>query len=123
MTKTERFFFDNAGYSYDPRTETRKQGRLRCARALALAEETAAERNWEFLWDADQDGCIGCDCGAEDCKCCTGEPHEILCCALKDADGKILASMGGICEPTRDYGRIVEAELASEALSTPLTSQ
>lgn len=38
LTEQERFFFDHAGYSYDPKTETVEQGRERCARELAAAE-------------------------------------------------------------------------------------
>jgi hypothetical protein len=29
----------------------------------------------------------------------------------------VLASLGGICEPSREYRRVVEAELAEEALA------
>jgi hypothetical protein len=35
MTTDQRFFWKHSGYSYDPKTETRAQGRRRCAEALA----------------------------------------------------------------------------------------
>ena len=37
----EKFFFDNAGYSYDPKIETAVEGKIRCAKQLALAERAA----------------------------------------------------------------------------------
>ena len=38
LTVDQLFFYENAGYSYDPKTETPEQGRIRCARDLADAE-------------------------------------------------------------------------------------
>jgi hypothetical protein len=40
----------------------------------------------------------------------------VLCCVLKDGDGNVLASLCGITDPDSNYRRVVEAELASEAL-------
>lgn len=116
MTQTEQFFYDNAGFSYDPKKETEAEGKLRCAQALAEAEDYGKRHGFVFQWEADQDGCIGCECGSEDCHCCTGEAHEVLCCVLRDEDGTVLASLGAICEPTREYGRVIEAELALEGM-------
>ena len=116
MTQAEQFFYDNAGYSYDPKTETQENGRLRCAQAMAEAEAYVQKHGLEYVWEDDQDGCIGCDCGSEECSCCTGESHETLCCLLKDPEtGNVLASCGGICGVTAEYRRVMEAELALEA--------
>ena len=112
-----QFFYRHAGYSYDPKTETKAQGRKRCARALARAEAYAYEQEWTYTWE--DDSCIGGDCGkTATCShpCCQGTKHECKWCVLEDADGKQLASLGSICEPSREYRRVVEAELALEAM-------
>ena len=44
-------------------------------------------------------------------------PNEVLCATLKDKDGHVLESLGGIGDPSRDYARMVEAELSLEALA------
>src|SRR5262245_58257864 len=104
MTPTT-FFFRNAGYSYNPKNETRIQGRWRCARDLAAAEQHAARMGWTATWEWDAMEWDG-----------EGPaPHEVLGCVLKNADGEILASLWGIGDPSRDYRRVVEAELAAEA--------
>ena len=38
-----QFFLKHAGYSYNPKTETLMQGRIRSARALAKAEREARD--------------------------------------------------------------------------------
>lgn len=117
LREATAFFHANAGYGYDPKTETAEQGRKRCAVSLARAERDARSAGITFEWGYDPDGCIGCDCGQSDCKCSTGEDHEVLDCVARDRDGVIVASLGAICEPSREYRRVVEAELAQEALS------
>lgn len=115
-----KFFYDNAGYSYDPRIETREQGRLRCAQSLAKAERYASEQGWLYEWSQDPEGCIGGDCGETatcDHPCCQGTSHDCRVCLLWDADStKVLASLGSICEPSTEYLRVIEAELALEAM-------
>lgn len=119
-----RFFYREAGYSYDPATETRNAGRWRCAKALAKAEAFGRERGYHFVWIEDGD-CIGCECGSKDCACASGRPHEVLTCVVYAPEGlefegwhvrgNVLASLGSICEPSADYRRVVMAELAEEA--------
>jgi hypothetical protein len=106
-----QFFRDNAGYIVGERA----LGALR----LAQAEQYAQVNGWEFEWTNDFDGCIGCDCNSESCPCSTGEFHEVYVAVLRDEDGHVLASLGGICQPESDpaYRRVVNAELALEALS------
>jgi hypothetical protein len=111
-----QFFYEHAGYSYDPKTETPDKGRLRGAQALAQAEEYAAAKDWGYSWDYDRAGCIGCDCDSADCACSTGEPHETLVCFLRTYDGEVLEALGGICGATPEYSRVVEAELALQAM-------
>ena len=127
MTRDEKFFYDHAGYSVGP-GETKRQGKTRGAKRLALAEQYAKDHDWVFEWEYDQDGCSGCDCGSTECACASGDEHETLCCILRDSEpsmhdsygrprgGAVLASLGGICSVTSDYRRVVEAELALEAV-------
>jgi hypothetical protein len=35
---------------------------------------------------------------------------------MRDPDGKVVQSLGSVCEPSREYRRVVEAELAAEEL-------
>lgn len=117
MNPIVKFFYDNAGYSYDPATETAEQGRERCARELARAEVYGRSEGWRAVWRDDPDGCIGCACGNDECMCCAAEPHETLeCFIVTDTGVDVLASCGGICEPSREYCRVMEAELMLEAL-------
>jgi hypothetical protein len=120
LTAEERFFFDHAGYSYDPKTETKRAGRIRCATTLARAEIEAERRGWFTEWsdDMDERGCYEtCDREGE-------HTHEVLCAVLYDGDdsrqngrGRVLASLGGIYDPDKLYARVVAAELAAEALA------
>jgi hypothetical protein len=112
LSNREFFFYQNAGYSFDPSKETAEQGRIRCAKSYAADEKQASEFGFIFEWNQDE---IGCDCaeienGIE-------EPHDVLCCLVYDAEGKtVLASLSGICEPSTTYRKVVEAELAGEAI-------
>jgi hypothetical protein len=111
MTTEQQFFYDEAGYSYGM-NETPEEGRRRGAAVLAAAERAINKFNWHVNW-INGDDCIGCDCGT-DCKCCTGEPHDCYQAVLKDEEGKYLASLGSICEPSWNYRRVIEANLAAE---------
>jgi hypothetical protein len=110
------FFLKNAGYSYDPAKETKQAGKARWARQLAKAERDARQLGYSFVWIGDDD-CIGCNCGSPDCACYTGEPHETWICLMHNESGQVVQSLGSVCEPTREYRRVVEAELAAEELS------
>jgi hypothetical protein len=43
-------------------------------------------------------------------------PHEVFACVLRDADGATLESLWSIFDPDDDYMRVVQAELACEAM-------
>jgi hypothetical protein len=107
MTKLERFFYDNAGYSYNPETETPEDGKRKGAIALAAAVRFALENGWRFDWDNDTDE--PCNCGESDCD------HTVEFCLLTHGD-TLLGSLSGICGATENYRRVVEAELALEAM-------
>lgn len=104
MTKLEQFFFDNAGFSFDPKTETKEQGMERGAVELAKAMHFALDQNWTFEWGTDEDG-HECD-----------EDHSVEYCQLNDGN-ILLQSLSGICGATVDYRRVVEAELALQAMN------
>jgi hypothetical protein len=105
-----RFFLNNAGYCTPP-------GRAACALSLARAEAYAEAMGWEFCWEYDEcfygycNEWLGCQ---DDCK----KEHEVLFCLLKDADGTMLQCLGGIADADRNYRRVIEAELAAEALAS-----
>ncbi len=77
---------------------------------LAQAEATAASRELSFTWEHDP--------YADHSWCDIKRPHEheVLSCAVRDRDGRVLASLSGIFDAGRKYARVVEAELALEAL-------
>jgi len=110
------FFYKNAGYSYNPVTETPEEGMLRCARALAEAEDWAQasgvdfdEVESELPWDGDDplpEGCILSDFMARvwgpPCPHCGERKRHVASlsvCAYTPGDG---------------YPRVVRAELAVE---------
>jgi hypothetical protein len=116
LTAREAFFFDNAGYSYHTATEKPEQGRARCARELARAEVYAGEQGWEFTWEDDwMCGSHVREFGRESYE---HEPSTCESCVLRDAEGNVLASLGCIDDADSNYRRVIEAELASEALDT-----
>ena len=122
LTDQERFFYEHAGWSYDPKRETPEEGRAHCAIALAAAERDAQTKGWYFEWEYD-DSCAGCDCGDSKCPCFRSKGrvtnyHRPFFCSVYDAPGgNMLGSLHGICEPTPEYRRVIQAELALEASS------
>ena len=127
-----QFFLKHAGYSYDPKTETQMQGRVRCARNLARAEREARDGGIWFKWEIDPDTLSSdwVDDNQDGGKNCTPWQTWIChACSPHESPGRfsnlstIIASLGGIDfgragEPWGNpYRRVVEAELALEALS------
>ena len=116
LERRTRFFQEHAGYATPP-------GRMACAKALAQAEIEAEANEFTFEWEGEQDPDWS---WFTDSRGRSAEPSERdiqLCCLLKDEDGKVLASLGGIHFNTWNwyadpYRRVVEAELASEALAS-----
>ena len=115
----EMFFFEHAGWSYQPATETPNQGRMRCARDLALAERTAKSRGWQVRWTDDWslDHQREFDCYED------GDPETCEMAALYDEEGTVLASLGCIDGATDEYRRVIEAELADEAMYEVVTRE
>lgn len=107
-----QFFMKHAGYSYDPKTETPMQGRIKCARSLAKAERAARDGGFSYQWHED-----GVSDSTEFAK---GKRYALWICLMRDASGAVVGSLCGIDfgrdkEPWGDpYRRVVEAELALE---------
>ncbi len=114
LTPDQLFFYLNAGYSHDPKTETAEQGRIRCARQLAEAEEISERMDWEFDWAWDE--CPDLSWMSDEDR---EQEHEVLCCRIPDPKNPrySLATLCGITDPDSKYRRVIEAELASEAIA------
>jgi len=114
-TSAVQFFYDNAGYSYDPKVETQWHGRIRCAKELAAAEELATEAGIDYVWDVDPD--INSSEFSDETPA-----WELWECMALDTDRHLVAALAGIdfgrdgTPWNNDYKRIVEAELALEWL-------
>lgn len=110
-----QFFFEHAGHSYDPKTESKTQGRKRCARALARAERQALELGYSFEWLIDS------DVDSSDFSC-SKPAWNLWGCICRNSCGESVESLWGIDfgrngNPwSAPYRRVVEAELALEAL-------
>jgi hypothetical protein len=76
---------------------------------LAKAERFAEDSGWKVEWSPDQDPYEMGDAETE-------HPNEVLVAVLKDASGNVLESLSGIGDPNQTYARVVEAELALEAM-------
>lgn len=108
MKDAIEFFLANAGYSYDPKTETPEEGRLRCATGLAEAEAWAHQVDLDFVWEQDIDGAEALNEHGH------FEVYDAeVCSAILLGD--CLAMLCGIIAPSAGYRRVAEAELACEA--------
>lgn len=110
------FFLRNAGYSYDPKIQTKQQGRSAAARQLAKAERDARALGYRFEWTDDWDIGNHRDYYGADSAYADQEPNTCESCLMRDAQGKVVQSLGCIDDATSEYRRVVEAELALEQL-------
>jgi hypothetical protein len=103
MDDATKFFYDHAGWSYDPKTEAAERGRQRVAQLLAKAEAWAKIEGLWFDWQPDMDSSY--------------EDNAPRWMCLAKLDDTVWASLGGI-DTDPDNGdpdrRVIEAELASE---------
>ena len=107
------FFYENAGYCHGP-NETAEQGRKRCARRLAKAEQwLAAQPGHTIEWVIDQDyNPRDYDCGdmpdiGWGCIVAIGDDRESLWGITFDGDGEPWGNA---------YARVVVAEMALELM-------
>lgn len=120
----EQFFYEHAGWSYDPKTETKEQGRRRGARLLAKVERWASQTGVSYEWD--QDGLTN-----RDFQEITNEnPEYYLWRVLaRDADGAVIGSLCGVDfgkdgQPWGNpYRRVVEAEISLEQFDKQLAEK
>jgi len=98
-----RFFHENAGGVVGEAAVT--------AAALARAEERAREEGLTFSWIPDDDADLSWMSERE-----RAQDHEVLICVAFGPEGRSMACLGGIVDPCNAYRRVVEAELALEAL-------
>jgi len=123
------FFLKHAGSSYSPKTETVQQGAIRGARALAKAERLARQRGYRFHWSIDPGSSSADWIDDNEDGGRNRDPWRVWqCCAMGSRDpgyrgaGEVLANLSGIdfgrggTPRTNPYRRVVEAELAQEAL-------
>lgn len=124
LKEATEFFYKHAGYSCDLSIETCKQARRRGAMVLAKAERDAASLGITFDWEQDRDPDVSW-MGAEQNRQYRDGVAEMLVCTARDRNGKVVASLGGVHVLTgtdkeradaRAYMRVVEAELALEAI-------
>lgn len=108
------FFLRNAGYSYDPKTQTKQQGRAAAARKLAKAERDARALGYSFEWR--DDWAVGDHAKEYGEAYANGGPETCESCLMLNSTGEVMQSLGCIDDATRDYRRVVEAELALEEL-------
>ena len=118
-----RFFLKHAGYRYRP-SETKMQGRIRCAREMAKAERAARDGGFSYRWSVDETASSADWITADDdYKQGYSDPWQVWQCAMLNSDGRVVASLHGIDfgrdgEPWGNpYMRVVEAELAGEGIS------
>jgi hypothetical protein len=115
MTTPEQFFFRHAGFSWDPATQTREQGRAACAQRLAQAEAWAHGAGVSFAWENDWE-CDSSEWSDE------GPAYPQWQCIARDVHGTVIGSLGCVDfgpegDPWSDpYRRVCEAEIALEAM-------
>jgi hypothetical protein len=110
LTEAERFFYENAPFSYR-RPETPEEGRRRGAVELAAAETRAVRVGVWFGWESD-------DIDSSDHS--DEQPaYGLWRCLMFDGDNEALASLGAV-DFGRDgnpvshpYARVVQAEMAA----------
>lgn len=112
MDTPTNFFYANAGFSYDPKTETADQGKTRCAKRLSVAEAAARDNGVSFEWRIDPEGA---DSAGE-----YSSSGPFWYCVAYDSEGTVIGSLGGVDfgkdgKPWgNNYRRVVEAELSYE---------
>jgi hypothetical protein len=111
LIRSYRFMFENAGYVVGERAK--------CALALARAEQWMSERDddeYRIRWDWDDDVDLSWMDEKERAK-----PHECTYCVIEQrceccGRWRCIVALNGIVDADDKYKRVVEAELATEAM-------
>lgn len=109
LSEREQFFYDHGGYSFKPGEETREQGRRRCARELAAAEQRLNDGPFFVAVERDPEPMEGK----------SDEPQWIvgLFTVAGVSEPMCLGSLGAVDCPADDpYLRVVAADLADELI-------
>lgn len=115
-TDAVRFFYEHAGYSWDRKTGTEEEGHRSSAQALADAEARARGVGITFEWTIDYD--------TDSSDWSDERPSWQTWQCVAWLDENIWGSLGGVDfgrdgEPWGEpYKRVVEAQVALEALAT-----
>lgn len=128
MQRAISFFYENAGYSYDPKIETAESGRRKCAEQLAHAEREASRLGYWFIWDIDSDIMSSDWIDADEDGGANRDPWITWQCAIVEhvpgsGQPRTIGSLGGVdfgrdgSPETSDYSRVIQAELAHEAIT------
>lgn len=105
------FFHEHAGWGYDPATETPEEGRQRSAERMAEAEAWAKAAGVSFRWSDDWG--VGSHVDEYDSH---GEEPETCEVCVAYLGGEVVAALGCVDDATDEYRRVIEAELAYEAM-------
>ncbi len=114
MNETEQFFYDQAGWGYNPSSETPEEGRTAGAIRLADAEKMAQDAGYTFSWSDDWEIGNHKEFFGADSAYADSEPDTCENCDMFDPDGNLVQSLGCIDDASSQYRRVVEAELALE---------
>lgn len=125
MSNAVKFFYEYAGFGFDPATETQAQGRLRCAKQLAEAEALYLKAHQcadiGIAWEDDPDGFADYRADKRAGRLTKGDAPKRIERAFiwhrHEDDGRgrdWLASLHGIWDADTNYRRVVRAELALE---------
>ena len=110
------FFLIHAGTSYNPAIETLEQGARRGAERLAAAELWAKDAGVTCEWHDDWEVGSHRDFYGDDSAYADAEPATCEWAELLDANDVTIATLSCIDDATDEYRRVVEAELALEAM-------
>ena len=116
MKTAYHFFLKHAGFSWNPATQTRAQGRIECAQRMAAAEtaflDACRVSDVGINWEDDPDGSAWAD---DDYK-----PERVECAAIwhREESGRVryLASLSCIDDADANYRRVIRAELALDCI-------
>jgi|ERR1019366_5479248 hypothetical protein len=107
MHDLEDFFYEHAGWSYQPPNETSEQGKRRCAKELSEAFNEFRNENTYVSWHIDEIDSSDFDSDSE--------PRPLYCATLYYGT-KIVGSLGGIdiSDSSDPYAKVIEAEMWQE---------
>jgi hypothetical protein len=119
FNRAEAFFYDNAGWSWDRKLETAREGRIRSAKKLARAEKWAYEHSVEFDVVPDSDADLSFMTKEQ-----RKQPHECVGVIARFKpygdlnEQELTESLWGIIDADDNYLRVVKAELTLELMPT-----